>query len=126
MSAKFIRFVTRLRDRETSKRLGIFWATGDLADCDAWENWAEDRAESICEWFNKNLKAPDLPSEHWRAVFWFHSAQQEMVRKLWELAALLEEHGVFVDFLSTNDPGVVVYRDQHQLAAIPRSRFLRR
>jgi hypothetical protein len=126
MSAKFIRFVTRLRDQETSKRLGIFWATGKLGDTAAWESWAEDRADSICHWFNENLKVPRLRAEHWRAVFWFHSAQREMVQRLWELAALLEEHGVFVDFLSTNDPGVVVYRDQHQLAAIPRSRSLRR
>ena len=45
-----------------------------------------------------------------------------MGKMLWELVAILEEHAVIVDFISTDDPGTIVYRDSYQIAAVPHRR----
>ncbi len=119
MSRNYIRFVTRLKDAETSKDLGIFQAFGRLEDKDKLEGWAQERGNAICNWFDQNLKAPKMKGAHWRAVFWFRADQQEMVKMLWELVAILEEHGVIVALNSTDDPGTIVYRDSFQVAAVP-------
>lgn len=122
MSRKYIRFVTRLKDVDTSKDLGVFRAFGKLYETDKLEDWAQDRGKTICKWFNQNLKVPNLEGEPWRSVFWFRADQQEMVQMLWELIAILEEHGVVVEFISSDDPGTIVYRDTYQVAAVPHRR----
>ena len=119
MGRKYIRFVTRLKDAKTSRDLGIFRAFGKLKETGDLEDWAQERGEGICKWFNKNLKVPKLKDGLWRAVFWFLADQQEMVKMLWELVAILEEHAVIVECISIDDPGMIVYHDSYQVAAIP-------
>ena len=77
-------------------------------------------------WFNRNLPVPDLDSSDWRCLFWFRCDAKEAIGRIWELAWLLADEGVFVRKLRTDSPGMIVYRDRHQVAAVPRRRSVRR
>lgn len=117
----YLRFATTLRCPDTARPLGIFRSAGKLRDTKKVEPWAGERIEEICKWFNANLPCPHLDGNDWRAIFWFRSERQPMVRMLWELAAIIEEHGVFVEFIAKDNPGMIVYNDEFQVAAIPHS-----
>jgi hypothetical protein len=70
------------------------------------------------DWFNANLIAPDLDEP--RAIFWFRAdSAGECVSRLWARVALLRDAGIVVRMLRCTDPGRIVYRDAHQVAAIP-------
>jgi len=124
-TTNYLRFATTLRCPDTARPLGIFRSAGKLREGKKVEPWADERIQEICEWFNSNLPCPHLDGDRWRAIFWFRSDRQSMVRILWELAVILEENGVFVEFTAKNNPGMIVYQDEFQVAAIPRSRHVR-
>jgi hypothetical protein len=39
---------------------------------------------------------------------------------MWELVHVLRAHGLLVELLKTDDPGIVIYRDEWQVVAKPR------
>jgi hypothetical protein len=80
-----------------------------------------DRVQEVFGWFNEHLQVPRLREEHWRARFWFWHSAQPMIRRLWDVVAVLRHCDVLVELLKTSDPGTIVYGDQHQVAAIPRA-----
>ena len=43
-----------------------------------------------------------------------------MIDHAWDIVAFLEEKGIFIDILKTDDPGIIIYRDGHQIVAKPR------
>jgi hypothetical protein len=57
---------------------------------------------------------------YWRAKFWFRDSAQPIVKRLWELVAILRVRLIRVELLTTVDPGIIVYSDEHQVAAMPR------
>jgi hypothetical protein len=77
--------------------------------------------DSICGWFNANLPVPKIDPRYWRAVFWFRADCQDLISRLWELAAILEDHGVQVRLVrgTLEKVWVVVYHDRYQIAAMP-------
>lgn len=109
---------------DTTRPLGIFHSAGRLQDSGSVEPWAGERIDEICTWFNFNLPSPRLKRGGWRAIFWFRSECRHMVQMLWELAAILEEHGVFVELIAHDNPGMIIYNDEFQVAAIPGRRKL--
>jgi hypothetical protein len=42
-----------------------------------------------------------------------------MTGKVWALKAFMEELDVFIDVLTTREPGTVIYEDGHQIVAKP-------
>ena len=42
------------------------------------------------------------------------------IARMWDVAEILEANGVEVEFLSTRDPGIVIYEDGWQVVAKPR------
>jgi hypothetical protein len=118
---RYLRFRTTLKEAGVSGPLGVFRAVGLLSEWDVLDHTTAHKVETICGWFNKNLPVPVLPSEHWRAVFWFRSESGAMVNRLWELARLIREQGFPIEFVTTMDPGTICYADRLQIAAIPRS-----
>lgn len=79
-----------------------------------------ERLREVLSWFNRNLTVPSLGDSDWRCLFWFRSNSQPVISRLWELAHLLEDEGIFVTKVRTSQPGMIVYRDEHQVAAKPR------
>ena len=49
-----------------------------------------------------------------------------MLRKLWELVAILRDQAVPVEMITSSDPGTICYSDRYQVAAIPRKAGRRR
>ncbi len=116
----YIRFQTQLRCRYTGRPAGIFVAAGRIEDRATLPDATRDRLREVLRWFNHNLTVPSLDESDWRCLFWFRSNSQPVISRLWELAHLLEDEGVFVTKVRTNQPGMIVYRDEHQVAAKPR------
>ncbi|QDV45790.1 hypothetical protein Enr13x_56910 [Stieleria neptunia] len=115
----YIRFQTQLRCCNTGRPAGIFVAAGRIEDRTTLPDATRDRLREVLIWFNRNLTVPALDESDWRCLFWFRSDSQPVIRRLWELAYLLEDEGVFVTKVRTNQPGMIVYRDEHQVAAMP-------
>ena len=115
----YVRFQTQLRCPDTGRPAGIFLAAGRVEDRPTLPNPTRDRLREVLDWFNRNLTAPALDESDWRCLFWFRSNSQSVISRLWELAHLLEEEGVFVTKVRTNQPGTIIYRDEHQIAAKP-------
>ena len=71
-----------------------------------------------------HLKSPAVLREdgNERALSWFHPRATRPIEKVRSIAALLEEHGIVVDMIKTDDPGIVIYEDGWQVVAKPRRR----
>ena len=116
----YIRFQTQLRCRHTGRPAGIFVAAGRIEDRTTLPDATRDRLREVLIWFNGNLTVPSLDDSDWRSLFWFRSNSQSVISRLWELVHLLEDEGVFVTKVRTSQPGMIVYRDEYQVAAVPR------
>ncbi len=113
-----MRFILPFTHWRTNRATGIFHGVSQLydegrsAEGDAAWLWEE------MDWFNRNLKAPQTVTEP-RAVFWFHPRAGEALTRIWTFVHLAERNGVPVNVYRTRRPGVVVYSDEHQIAAVP-------
>ena len=74
---------------------------------------------SVLLWFERNLSLPDRSKLHRRAIFWFKAHAAKVVRRAWDLALALNEHGPPAEIFKTRRPGYIVYEDDQQIAAIP-------
>ena len=115
----YIRFQTQLRCCTTGRSAGIFVAAGHIEDRTTTPELSRNRLREVLIWFNRNLAVPTLDESDWRSLFWFRSNSQSVISQLWELVHLLEDEGVFVTKVRTSQPGMIVYRDEHQVAAVP-------
>ncbi len=121
----YIRFQTSVLCPRAKLPLGVFHATGVLEDEGKIEDYFQDPLKESLQWFNKNLAVPRITTKDQRCVFWFCADRQDFVARLWELVAILKEHEVEVRRVRTSDPGIIVYRDEYQVAAIPSQRINR-
>ena len=115
----YIRFQTQLRCGNAGRPAGVFMAAGRVEDRNTVPTETRERIREVLVWFNRNLTVPALDDSDWRSLFWFRSSSQAVISRLWELAYLLEDEGVFVTKVRTSQPGMIVYRDEHQVAAVP-------
>lgn len=121
-----IRFQTQLRCPDTGRRLGLFHSAGQLEDRKDLDPALRWELGEILQWFNHGLNVPTLDGHGWRCLFWFRSSAGELTARAWHLVALLEHEGVYVEKLRTDRPGMIVYEDSHQVAAVPPRRNRRR
>lgn len=119
----YIRFQTSVNCLHTKRPLGVFRATGVLEDEGKIEEHFRDSVHETLQWYNKNLSVPRIGDKKRKCVFWFRADQQTVIAQLWHLVAILTEHQVDVRQLRTTDPGIIVYRDDFQVAAIPSRRI---
>ena len=115
----YIRFQTQLRCGNTGRPAGIFVAAGQVEDRGTLPDTTRDYLQETLSWFNRNLLAPRLRGDEQRGLFWFRCSSQAVIGRLWDLKWLLEDEGVIVSKLRTEQPGMIVYRDEHQVAAVP-------
>jgi hypothetical protein len=119
----FVRFVVG-SDAENA-----FWLTGVitiariLRDDGELYRHESDVLEEAFEWFNRHLPLPPFREKirtgEWNreAVCWFRDDAQEPLRRIWDIVAILEEHGVPVRLATTERPGKIVYSDEFQVVA---------
>lgn len=122
----YVRFVASRVDRDTHRREGLFQAAYELLDGDVMLE-PEDRSalESTIDWFRKHLDAPKRhsnsrkPNAAPNAISWFRDSAGEHIQRMYELSAILGKYGVPCDVIRCERPGVIVYRDAFQIAAVP-------
>lgn len=74
---------------------------------------------------HRHLPFPDRFSRSGRhhacgeAVCSFRDSAARYIRKVRELATMLEQHGLSVEMLRTSKPGYVLYEDAYQIVAVP-------
>ena len=113
----YLRFAAGGNHPDTNHPRGIFHV-GDLLAHPEVTHAQREVLDRSRRWFNENLWAPNLDEP--RAIFWFRpDGAGECVARVWNRVALLREHGIVVHLLRCTDPGLVVYRDAQQIAAIP-------
>ena len=105
--------------------LGVFWSVSQLQDDNLVAPWCEDYLRESLDWFNENLAVPRRGSICWRCVFWFDRSSSEVIGRIWDLVNILRYHDVYIGVHQCRDPGKIVYRDSHQIAAIPSGRLHR-
>lgn len=113
----FVRFAVGTLDRRSQEQRGLLRAAGDLDASPDLPREARRELRLACRWFNKNLVAPSLRMP--RAIFWFRSTSLECVAHVWALVQVFRDQGVPVWMLRSRRPGLVVYQDKDQVAAIP-------
>jgi hypothetical protein len=78
--------------------------------------------EEIYDWFNQELPCPPFARCNFPidAVSWFRPKAARFIHRMWDLAALLQEHGRPVRLLKSAAPGDILYHDDHQIVAEPK------
>lgn len=119
----FVRFVVGVGSDNPYTLTGIITIARELRDSGKLEPFEMEWVNEIFGWFNENLPKPPfqskLASQEWThdAVAWFRPTAGEFIARMWDLTALLREHGVQVLFVQRKHPGHIVYEDQFQVVA---------
>ncbi len=121
----YVRYVISQKNPKSDQPNGIFTALYDL------ESQGELAAHELIwfreleSWFNDHLARPERlawstrPNAPERTITWLKLSALDHVRRMRELASLLEHKDIPVQELRTDRPGYIVYEDEHQVAALP-------
>jgi hypothetical protein len=119
----FVRFVVGA-DRENAAWLnGVI---GEAQRLDAAGELFRHESKQLSEtfdWLNENLPCPPfqekLRSGDWtrEAVCWFKPGAGEPLGRIWDIVAVLREHGTPVRMVTARNPGRIVYEDRFQVVA---------
>lgn len=115
----YLRFQTQIRSHRSGERLGIFYAANHIQVTRELAWTTRQRLEDTLCWFNVHLRVPHVRARHRRSVFWFKSSAKSFISRIWDLAWILEEEGLHVAREWTTNPGMIVYEDDYQIAAVP-------
>ncbi len=119
----FLRFVVGSDSDNAAWLTGIFTITRILDDDGALYPHESERLSALFDWFNENLPCPPfgqkLATGDWtrNAVAWFRPEAKSVISRMWDLVAILREHGVPVRLVTSNRPGKIVYEDNYQVVA---------
>jgi hypothetical protein len=115
----FLRLVVDQRHQRSALRQGVFVPAYRLLDGDTLLEEEHDRLDNVIDWFEEHLPLPDRSRLKPAAIFWFKSSADRLFKPMWDLVAILKEHGYHVELIKTRRPGRVCYEDAFQVAAIP-------
>ena len=106
-------------DPDSKRPEGIFAAAYRLLDGDELEMEEWRQLRELMNWFNENLPHPPESFAASRAVFWFRAGAEECIGRVWELVAVLREHGIHVLIHKCEHLANPCYGDALQVAAYP-------
>ena len=118
----YIRFVTpRVARAARGVPEGVFGARFREAP-----DWLRAAIYDEYDWFNDNLCVPHRfgvatrkSDRSYGGVCWFRDDARDCIAHAYALSALLGEAGVPVTRIKSAAPGDIVYRDAHQIVAMP-------
>jgi hypothetical protein len=119
----FVRFVAGTEAENAYWLTGIFTIAKVLQADGRLYRYESEMLEETFKWFNRHLPCPPfgekLRSGEWaeEAVAWFRDDAGEPLKRMWELVAILEEHGTPVRLVRSERPGKIVYSDRFQIVA---------
>lgn len=113
----YIRFVIGGEGENHRLLTGLVTEARLLRDKGALAPHEEEQLRDTYDWLNSNLPCPPFSSSGWPrdAVTWFKDTATESIRRMRDLAVLLESHGLLVRMLRSNNPGKVLYEDHYQV-----------
>jgi hypothetical protein len=127
----YVRFVCFLLvPGQRRQRLGLFQALEHARTSETAEDWALVEAETCNDWFHDHLEAPSRFQRggEWGrpgqpGPSWFKAdAAEAQIKMMHRLKRALEGCGLHVEVLTTHDPGVIIFEDEHQVVAEPGGR----
>src|SRR4051812_578325 len=113
----YLRFVHGTESQDGRWLTGIITASGELLDDGLLDPYQVDIVDATYKWLNEHLPCPpfsrNLESGIWsaNAVAWFLPEARKFIERMWDLVAVLEDHGRPVRILRSAKPGKIVYRD---------------
>ncbi|WP_084420199.1 hypothetical protein [Henriciella litoralis] len=121
---RYLRFESQVPYEGASSRLGIFQIAYRLRDADDTRVHDANEIARLLLWLKTHLHAPEELSldANKRAICWFKSAAHEPMKRMWHLKAIVEVYGYWISVKKTREPGLIIYEDGWQVAAIPRTR----
>jgi hypothetical protein len=113
----FIRFVVGSDGQHHKELTGILAEARLLRERDQLTAEESARLEELYTWFNEHVPVPPFSASRWPrdVVAWFKYDAFEPVARMWDVVALLREHGLEVRLLRSANPGRVVYEDGIQV-----------
>lgn len=124
----YVRFVCFQTIGRQRSRLGLFAAIDEAIESEHAPGWAIAEAQGLSAWFDKRLTLPRTFSTGGHKGFgqpglsWFKPAAEAHIANMHRLKVALEECGIHVEVLTTRDPGLIVWQDEHEIVAEPRGR----
>lgn len=121
----YIRFVIPQLDEDSHVKMGVFQKTFEMLEEGVFESYEEEILQELMAWFNKNLKEPLRLKKSSKfhtinkAISWYKPSADMHVDKMRELISILEQKGVIVEMLKTDNPGYIVYEGRYQIVAEP-------
>jgi hypothetical protein len=119
----YLRFVEGADSQDGRWMTGVITAARILRDKDQLEPFQIEIVNATHDWFNEDIPVPpferNLKSGKWSqdAVAWFVPDAVEAIQRMWDLVAVLKDHGVAMRVLRSESPGLIVYRDEYQIVA---------
>jgi hypothetical protein len=119
----FVRFVVGTDAENGWWLTGVITSARILRDAGELYSYESELLEEAFDWFNEHLPCPPfgekLRSGEWTrdAVSWFRADAVEPLRRIWDIVAILREHGVADRLVTANNPGKIVYSDEYQVVA---------
>lgn len=118
---KYVRFQGLTPNLGTSSKEGIFQLAYRLKRSPEITPYDDAELRRNLAWLDMHLKSPEILecSQSKRAICWFKETADEPIKRIWALKYLLETYGNWIEVIKTGKPGVVLYQDGWQVAAIP-------
>jgi len=113
----FVRFVVGTGGESHLWLTGVITEARLLRDRDQLAPYQQACLDDAYAWLNAHLPCPPFSTSDWgsEAVSWFKDTAEPAIKKMWEIVALLEEHGVAVRLLRSKNPGKILYEDDFQI-----------
>ena len=123
----YLRFISPLRQRRRDLHMGIFQAVIKCRDDVDMPAWLHAQLIKEFQWFKDYLPSPDdrhfdrwtVRGYHPDAICWFKASAKQMISRSWALKALIEEAGMPLSVMQTDQPGKITYEDKYQIVAHP-------
>lgn len=116
-----IRFVVHQRVPGERRQVGLFAAAYWLLKEGELCRYDYKKLVELLKWFEAELTIPPTGTVPSQAVFWYRDAGP-FSERMWELAHLLAEYDFTTELVTAGFLGRIAYRDEHQIAAVPRKR----
>lgn len=118
---ELIRFVVGRKDEDSHVEQGVFQAAARAIELGTITGTDADELNSLRTWFNENLEKPNSfgRGKHSSGICWFKVEASEHIARIWQMARILERHGIYVKKIKTDKPGYLVYEDDWQVVAEP-------
>jgi hypothetical protein len=117
----YIRFESKKINKHSNSPEGVFYSIWSLIDKDEMSSHELKVVSQCFDWLGMHFKAPACLSnpENSRAICWLKESAVEPMKRIWPIVQILEEHGVHIEKVTSNDPGIIVFENGWQVAAKP-------